>query len=249
MPRLTRTDLTRVGLRASLLQATWNYERQQGLGWAFSLKPALERLIPDRAARAARLAEHTAYFNTQPTLASIALGAVAEIEEERAAGAPLDPDAVGRIKVALGSALAAMGDRLFWITLRPWAAVVGVMVALVAGWKGALALWLAYNIIHLAVRWRGVSWGYREGPQVLNDALRAGFERLVRRLAITGAALTGVLVAMLLVPGGDPHNPMFQILLMAGIMLGLLTTTRARPTPTQWALGFGALTLLATWLR
>lgn len=249
MPRLKGIDLTKVGLRASLLQATWNFERQQGLGWAFSLKPVLERLIPDPAERAARLVEHTAYFNTQPTLASIALGAVAGVEEQRANGALVDADAVARIKGVLGSSLAAIGDRLFWLTLRPWVAVLGVMVALVGGWRGAVTMWICYNVVHLMVRWRGVSWGYREGPQVLNDSLRAGFERLVGRLGVSGAALTGVLVAMLLVPGGDPHNPTFQVLLMAGLMLGLLTTTRARPTPTQWALGFGALTLIAAWLR
>jgi mannose PTS system EIID component len=249
VPRLKGMDLTKVALRASLLQATWNYERQQGLGWAFSLKPVLDRLIADPAERAARLAEHTAYFNTQPTLASIALGAVAGVEEQRADGAPVDADAVARIKGVLGSSLAAIGDRLFWLTLRPWVAVLGVMLSLVGSWRGALAMWVCYNLVHLMVRWRGVSWGYREGPQVLNDSLRAGFERLVGRLGVSGAALTGVLVAMLLVPGGDPHNPTFQVLLMAGLMLGLLTTTRARPTPTQWALGFGALTLIAAWLR
>jgi PTS system mannose-specific IID component len=249
VPRLKEIDLTRMGVRASLLQATWNYERQQGLGWAFGLKPALERLIPDPAARAVRLAEHTAYFNTQPTLASIALGAVARVEEDRLDGAPVDDDMVARVKGSLGSALAAIGDRLFWLTLRPWAAVLGVMVALVAEWRGALAMWLCYNVVHLLVRWRGVSWGYREGPSVLSGNLRSAFERLLQRLGATGAAMTGVLVAMFLVPGGDPRNPTFQVLLMAGLMLGLLTTTRARPTPTQWALGFGTLTLVAAWLR
>ena len=46
-----------MGLRANLLQATWNFERQQGLGWAFSLAPALRRLYPEREQRLARLAE------------------------------------------------------------------------------------------------------------------------------------------------------------------------------------------------
>ncbi len=42
--RLTRADLWRMALRTTLLQATWNYERQQGLGWAWALKPALDRI-------------------------------------------------------------------------------------------------------------------------------------------------------------------------------------------------------------
>ena len=86
MGALRRPDLARIALRASLLQATWNYERQQGVGWAYAIAPALERLIPDAAARRERLAEHTAYFNTQPTMASLALGVVAGLEERRTAG-------------------------------------------------------------------------------------------------------------------------------------------------------------------
>src|SRR5262249_24018216 len=54
-----------MALRTMCLQATWNYERQQGVGWAWALAPALERLYPDAATRSERLAEHTAYFNTQ----------------------------------------------------------------------------------------------------------------------------------------------------------------------------------------
>ena len=91
---LRNATLLRMGLRASLLQATWNYERQQGLGWAFALAPAIERLYADPAERRDRLAEHTAYFNTQPTLASLALGAVAGLEERRAAGPARDGPAL-----------------------------------------------------------------------------------------------------------------------------------------------------------
>src|SRR6185503_15238299 len=86
MARVNGDDLQRVALRTHLLQATWNYERQQGLGWAFALAPVLKRLYPDAAERDQRLAEHTAYFNTQPTLASLALGAIANLEEQRANG-------------------------------------------------------------------------------------------------------------------------------------------------------------------
>ena len=249
MARLKGGDLVRIALRASLLQATWNYERQQGLGWALSLKPALDRLLPDRAERSQRLAEHTAYFNTQPTLASVALGVVAGLEEQRAAGEAVDAETVSHVKGVLGSALAAIGDRLFWLTLRPWVACLGVLFALSGGWQGALVLWLCYNAAHQGLRWRGVVWGYRGGPGVLGAGLRESLERLVSRLGVTGAALTGVVVAMLLVPGGVPREPMFQVLLMAGVMLGLLFTTRARPTPTQWALGFGLLSTVAAWLR
>jgi PTS system mannose-specific IID component len=242
------SDVTRVALRTPLLQATWNYERQQGLGWAWCFQPILERLYPEAAERRRRLADHTAYFNTQPTLASLALGAIAGLEARVARGEP--PELVHRARQALGSALAAMGDRLFWATLRPFAATMGVIAALGGGsWRGAVVMWLIYNAVHLPLRFAGVSWGARRGPEVLDAALRRAIDRMVRSLSLIGSAAVGVAVAMTLAPGGEPHTVAFQAGLLGGIGLGLLTAMRARPSPTQWALGVGALALAAGWWR
>src|SRR5437867_2427318 len=217
MARVSPGDLRRVSARTWLLQATWNYERQQGLGWAWCLAPVLERLYPDGEARQRRLAEHTAFFNTQPTLASLALGAVAHLEEQQAAAEPPVYDGVARVKMVLGSSLAALGDRLFWFTLRPFAACLGVLLALGGSWTGALALWVCYNAVHLTLRQRGVAWGYRVGPTVLGRGLRERLERLVSLLSEFGAALVGVVVAALLVPGGEPQSLTFQVTLAGGL--------------------------------
>ncbi|HUK63294.1 MAG TPA: PTS system mannose/fructose/sorbose family transporter subunit IID, partial [Dongiaceae bacterium] len=212
MPLGNRT-LTAIGLRASLLQATWNYERQQGIGWAYALAPALERLYPDRAERAARLADHTAYFNTQPTLASVALGAVARLEEARVSGQETDPGTIPRVKSVLGSSLAALGDRLFWFTLRPFAACLGVGLVLL-GWSwGPLALWLVYNAVHQPLRLLGVRAGYRDGPAAASGPLRSRLEALVGWFGRGGALIVGVIVAALMVPGGEPSPVGFQLLL------------------------------------
>ncbi|HKQ57867.1 MAG TPA: PTS system mannose/fructose/sorbose family transporter subunit IID [Candidatus Eisenbacteria bacterium] len=247
--RVTSRDLARMTARTSLLQATWNYERQQGLGWAYCFAPVLERLYPDAAVRRARLAEHTGYFNTQPTLASVALGAVAHLEEQRAAGVLPEDDGILRVKSMLGSALAAVGDRLFWFTLRPFAALLGVWLALDRPWLGALALLACYNAGHLTLRVRGVRWGYALGPEVLGAGLRGNLERTMRTLAGLGSGLVGITVAALLVPRGDPQSLPFQATLAAGIALGMITAQRARPSSTQWALGAGALCLAAAWFR
>jgi PTS system mannose-specific IID component len=248
-PALRARDLWAMGLRASLLQATWNYERQQGIGWAWALEPALERLYPDPRLRAERLAEHTAYFNTQPTLASLALGAVAQLEERRAGGEAPDGEAIARIKAVMGSSLAALGDRLFWFTLRPFAACLGVWFALGGHWLGALVLWACYNVVHLGVRFAGVWWGYRAGPAVLSGRLRERFEGLTRSLASLGAALIGVLIAWIIAPGGEPKSVVFEATLGAGLGLGFLGALRARPSPTEWALGVGVLCMVAGWLK
>ena len=246
---LANRTLTSMGLRASLLQATWNYERQQGIGWAYAIAPALERLYPDRAERAARLAEHTAYFNTQPTLASVALGAVTRLEEERSLGRETDPGAIARMKSVLGSSLAALGDRLFWFTLRPFVACLGIALVLL-GWAwGAAAMWLTYNAVHQTVRLCGVRWGYAAGPAVASGPLRTRLETMVGVFGRLGALIVGVIMAALMVPGGEPSSAGFQLLLAGGLALGLIVAPRPRPSPTEWALLMGGAALLLGWRR
>ena len=248
VPFRTRTLMA---LRANLLQATWNFERQQGLGWAWALAPALRRLYPDRATRLARLAEHTAYFNTQPTLASLALGAVARLEAQRAESGTPDMEGLARIKNVLGSTLAALGDRLFWFSLRPFAAVLGVTLVFVwplRAW-GPIAFVAVYATLHLGVRLLGVHWGWRLGPQVLGERLRLWFERAVALLGWLGSALIGSAVALSLAPGGQVRPIALQCALGAGLALGLVSAQRARPSPTQWALGLGILGVIAAGWR
>ena len=237
LPR--RTHLL-MALRANLLQAAWNYERQQGIGWAYALAPALKWLYPSREERLARLAEHTAYFNTQPTLASLALGAAARAEKERAAGQG-DAASMARLKSAMGSTLAALGDRLFWLTLRPFAAAVGVLLAMAAPRQpwGALTMWALHALPHLGLRFAAIPWGYDAGPAVLSGAFRDRFEVAVRLLAVTGCLVVGVAFAWALAPAGEPRPIAVQCALAVGLGFGLLTAQRARPSPTRWALVFG----------
>jgi PTS system mannose-specific IID component len=249
MARLRSWDLFRMAMRALLLQSTWNYERQQGVGWAYSLEPALERLIPDPGKRCERLAEHTAYFNTQPTLASVALGVAAALEERREAGAPIDAAAMTRVKNALGSSLAATGDRLFWLTLRPLAACLGAMFAFGSLLRGAIAFWLCYNVFHLSIRFLGVGWGYRGGPEVVATRLRGRLERLTVWAGLAGCVVLGILNAQLIASGGTPRPLVFQLVLLAGIGVGFVVAQRPRPSATEWALGAAVLCMAAAWAR
>ena len=167
-------------------------------------------------------------------------------QERRAAGEGPDAESIARVKSVLGSTAAALGDPLFWFTLRPFAACLGVLLAPAGPVQGALALWLCYNIVHLGVRALGVGWGYRLGPAVLSDPLRHRIMLLTRWLGVLGAGLTGVIVATMIVPAGLPRPVVFQVSLIAGLGVGLVGAQRGRPSPTEWALGVGALCLLST---
>jgi PTS system mannose-specific IID component len=246
MSKLGILDRLRMSLRLCLLQATWNYERQQGLGWAWAIEPALRRFYGDANERRKRLAEHTAYFNTQPTMCSLALGAVARLESERARTGVPDSEAIARVKNVLGASLAALGDRTFWFTLRPLAACLGVLFALRPSPLGAAVLLVSYNVIHLGVRWLGTGWGFERGPAVLDAERRADFERLVAWWGALGAGIIGLLVAAQLEPAArGGMRPALGFLV--GLATGLAVAGRARPTPTEMALAIAGLALAMTW--
>jgi len=246
-PVLRRGDLLRMGLRASLLQATWNFERQQGIGLAWALQAGLKRIVPDAAQRCRRLAMHTSFFNTQPSLASLAIGVAARIEEDGARAEGVNDEELRRAMNVMGASLASLGDRLFWFALRPVAACIGLLMIPFGPWAAALGLWVSYNAVHQFVRLGGVGWGYRLGPAVMSGPLRPRLEALRHGLLIGGVALVGVLLAGLIAPQGVPRPLGFQVALGGGLAFGFIAAQRARPSPTEWALVIGAAALGAAW--
>lgn len=212
-------DLARVATRSFHIQALLSPERMQGLGFGFALLPVLRRLYHDPVSRGAALKRHLRYFATHPVLAGFVLGAAARLEERRANGAvaaagaagpsvpPPSDDAIDSYKRALASPLAALGDPLFWVTLRPLAGLLGVLaVALLprppAGEPDLrvllcpLVLVLTYNAVALPYRWIGVSRGFEHAdrPDVLLRSLR--LPELTTFLERAGAFAFGALVVL-----------------------------------------------------
>lgn len=230
--------------RLFVLQATWNYERMQGLGFAHALAPVVKALVKDEAAAARALVPHTGYFNTHPVMAAVATGVVAGELEKRAAGEPaLDDAGLARAKQALGSSLAAAGDPLFWNALRPMLAL-----AAAAGWRddrsaiGILTFLAGYNLVAIGYRIRGLFEGYRRGLAYVAQLPRR-LARLTEALRLLGVVLAALLVSSILIPEGEAAPR--QVLAGAvGLALGALAFGRARLGPAEWGLAL-ALSVLA----
>src|SRR5205085_11797984 len=146
-------------------------ERQQGPGFAFALVPAMRRLHADARTRGLALARPTGFFGTHPVLAGHVLGMVARLEERRAQGEPIDDAQIEQAKRSLASPLAALGDPLFWVTLRPLAGLAGILGLALAPLARALGpdlrvlvcpllALLTYNAVALNYRFAGVARGY-----------------------------------------------------------------------------------------
>jgi hypothetical protein len=166
--------------------------------------------------RRERLAEHTAYFNTQPTLASVALGAVTALEEQRAAGGRSRRATVARVKSALGAGARRDRRPLFWFTLRPFA---GLPRRAVRGLGSPFGARRAAGRRTTPSTWCCASRRadrHAAGPRCWAAACATGSRRWSGGSGSLGCVLIGVLVAALLAPGGEPASLTFQATLIGG---------------------------------
>lgn len=215
-----------VWLRQFALQACWNYEGMQNVGFAYSILPALRHLYagrPDELIRA--LKRHLEFFNTNPALAGVILGAAIRLEE-RAAEGKADPRAIGTFKVGLMGSLGAIGDSYLWGALKPMSSAVGAILALVSPVLGIVALLLLYNASHLAIRFRGFASGMAGEESAVRYLKEAGFAARTedRKMvaAVMGGAFAGVIGSrMAFLFGSGPSAP--AVFLVAAVAVHLFT--------------------------
>lgn len=187
---------TRVFLRAFLLQAGWNYDRMQHLGFAFAMLPALRSLHASGDALKAAVQRHLEYFNTHPYLATALIGASVNLEEQVAAGVRR-PDEVTSFKNGIMGSYGAIGDSFFWAALKPFGGVAAVAMILAgAGGFGPVAFVVGYDAVALAVRAYGFFGGASAGPMIVAKLARLDFAGATRRIKILSAALAGLSTAL-----------------------------------------------------
>lgn len=191
--RLPFSILLHTWARTFLLQASWNFERMQGLGALYVLAPALRFYYRGEDLSRA-YGRHTEYFNTHPFLAPALFGATLHLEEERAAGEPVEV-APEELKRMLMAPCAAMGDALFWGGIRPLAAVLGLWCAVYGKLWAPLVLLAVFNLPHLAFRTLGLWRGYRLGTGIVGLLQRARFPDRAIRLKEVTVVLLGALCA------------------------------------------------------
>jgi mannose/fructose/N-acetylgalactosamine-specific phosphotransferase system component IID len=219
-------------LRSLLIQAAWNYQRMQNIGFVFALSPALRRAWPDPEKFAAAAARHAATFNTQPYMAGFILGNIARMEERAAAeggGAAAEARIMG-VRQALGSSLASIGDRIFWGRLRPLTAEVCMLVWLAAGMTcwivpgdcGGVPAWVLlsgpaasvifYSAVALYMRWTGLAVGYACGGSSSCGLDAFDWSGLIKRLSLAGLVVCAACIAaaaVLLLRQEDPASSGF----------------------------------------
>lgn len=189
------TTLFKVFSRSFFLQASWSFEKMQGLGFASALEPAINDLYgDDEEKRKEALRRHLTFYNAHPYLASPVLGATVKLEEKVKEGACNPDDAVSFRRKVMG-AYGAIGDSFYWNSLRPMAAALGILVTIFWGVWGPVVFFVVYNVFHIWMRWWGLKKGYELGTGVVSHIKSLGLPLWSIRTRYLSCALLGVIAA------------------------------------------------------
>ena len=271
--KLTKADRRSVMLRSQFLQGSWNYERMQNGGWAYSLIPALKKLYPNKDDASAALKRHLEFFNTHPYIAAPILGVTLALEEERANGAQIDDAAIQGVKVGMMGPLAGIGDPVFWFTVRPILGAIAASLATGGSVIAPLFFFFVWNIIRLGFLWYTQEFGYQKGSEITKDLSGGILQTITKGASILGMFVMGILVqhwtninfpmviskvkmadgAFIKFPEGAVNGAQLQEVLTAmnkGVALSPDKVTTLQDNLNELVPGFAALllTFLCMWL-
>lgn len=192
--QLSKSDRQKVWWRSQFLQGSWNYERMQNLGWAYSLIPAIKKLYTKKEDQAAALERHLEFFNTHPYVAAPIMGVTLALEEERANGVEIDNAAIQGVKIGMMGPLAGIGDPVFWFTVRPILGALGASLAASGNIVGPLLFFFGWNAIRMAFLWYTQEFGYKAGSEITKDMSGGILKDITKGASILGMFILAVLV-------------------------------------------------------
>ncbi|QNQ82846.1 PTS mannose/fructose/sorbose transporter family subunit IID [Lactobacillus sp. PV037] len=192
--KLSKADRWRVCWRSTFIQGSWNYERMQNGGFAYSMIPALKKLYPEKKDMSGALKRHLEFFNTHPYLAAPILGVTLALEEDRANGAEVDNQAISGVKVGMMGPLAGVGDPVFWYTVRPIIGSLGASLALSGNILGPIVFFVLWNVIRIAFLWYTQELGYNAGTKITEDASGGLLQKITRGASMMGMFVIGALI-------------------------------------------------------
>ena len=191
---LTKKDRISVWWHSTFIQGSWNYERMQNGGWAYTLIPAIKKLYKTKEDRAAALKRHLEFFNTHPYVASPIIGVTLALEEDRANGLPIDDVTIQGVKIGMMGPLAGVGDPVFWFTVRPILGALAGSLAMAGNILGPIIFFLAWNAIRMSFTWYTQEFGYRAGSKITDDVSGNLLQDVTKGASILGMFILGSLV-------------------------------------------------------
>lgn len=189
--KLTKKDINKVFIRNLFgLQLGWNYEKMQGLGYAYVIMPALKKLYKTKEEMTKALKLHLGFFNTTPAMSHLIIGADMALEEELGVE---DPMAIAGLKTGLMGPFAGVGDTLFVAIYRAIVFSIAAYLAL-NGQAIGLIIPILTCLAIIAIRYKFTHIGYKQGRKIVTEFASQ------MRLFTEGASILGLTVVGGLIP-------------------------------------------------
>lgn len=219
MSKINKIDLLRICYRSLYLGGAGNFERMQNLGLTYILAPLLKKLHPEKEKLKEALKRHLEFFNTHPYMASFLIGVVISMEEDISENKGwVKPERINDLKTHIAGPLSALGDSLFWATLRPFAALMAItIIILLEGYNklwGPVFFLIFYNIFHFYVRFIGIWKGYKLKASVVQLIQKMDLQGIIRIVDFLGLVVLEILVIMYVYP-----FPMHKMLYIFGLFV------------------------------
>lgn len=194
--------ILKLNARCLLLQSCWNFRVFQGLGSLWILHPLrrdirssdLNAALDDRSSRSSA-AQQLQYFNTNTFCAPCILAAQLALEGKQARGEHVVIPA-DEFPAAVMAPVAAIGDALFWGSLRPMAALVTIILVLSGYLWAPVAVVLMFTLPTVIVRVGGSIVGYLQGAQVVSLIQQLHLADLAVKIKQINVVLLGVVAAL-----------------------------------------------------
>lgn len=191
--QLSVNDRKKIWFRSQFLQASWNFERMQNLGWAYTMVPAIKKLYTKKEDQILALKRHMEFFNTHPYVAAPIVGVTLALEEDRANGGAIDDAAIQGVKIGMMGPLAGIGDPVFWFTVRPILGALGASLAVSGNIMGPLIFFFGWNIIRMIFLWYTQEFGYKSGKEITKDMSGGILQDITKGASILGMFIIAVL--------------------------------------------------------
>ena len=133
---LTKKDLNKIFLRSYCYECSFNFVRQQHMGFAWSMAPALKKIYKDDPEGLAQACKRQiSFFNTTPQIAPWVVGIETALEEENHRANDQMGEGVSAVKTSLMGPISVFGDTLFLTGgFRLLAPTIGASLAVQGNW-------------------------------------------------------------------------------------------------------------------
>ena len=164
------------------------------------------------------------------------LGLAAAGEEDAALNSGTAPGELSLLKTNIAGPLAAIGDKFFWSTLRPFVALLSIALLLVfygdpgmkGSWLAPIFFVLTYNIIILPFRYWSMIVSYKYRNRIVRFLANIEFQEAINIVRYAGLSVALILVGYYFVvfSGGFKEALLY---LLAFIIFILMADLRMPP--------------------